>query len=291
VWARHAFSSGIFAAVASGTNIFHIGSTQAKRIPLLLPPLAGQRRIVDLISAVDTEADEAEAASTQAHHALDAVADGLTAQVNCRLGERVTIGSGPSWEAAQEVGAPVDGALPVIGITNTLPDGRLDMSNPRHVVGLSRSVTVLSPSSLLMIRTNGNRNRIGNVYRVGPQAVGCAFSAFQIGLHPHDPSDAPYLYWHLRSPRVQGRISEAASGTTGLGNIAVRWLRELPIHWPSVAVRTAFVETSEALHAVAEAGAELARALARLRAALSADLLSGNHEIPDPYDVLLESAS
>lgn len=291
VWARHAFSSGSFAAVASGTNIFHIGSTQAKQIPLLLPPLVEQRRIVHLISAVDAEIDAAEAATAQGRDALDVVLDELTAEVNCRLGDRVTMGSGPSWKAAQEVAAPVEGALPVIGITNTRPDGRLDMSDRRHVIGLSHSVVVLSPWSLLMIRTNGNRNRIGNVYRVVPQAVGCAFSAFLIGMHPHEPADAGFLYWLLRSPRVQSRISDAASGTTGLGNIAVRWLRELSVPWPSVAIRTAFVETAEALNAVVEASVGLRGALGRLRAALLAELLSGNDVIPDSYDVLLETGS
>lgn len=63
-WCRWAYESGAFREAASGTNIKHIGSTRAVAMPVLLPSLAEQRRIVDVMAAVDAQieafADEAD---------------------------------------------------------------------------------------------------------------------------------------------------------------------------------------------------------------------------------------
>lgn len=53
LWARHAHRSGLWADIASGTNIFHVGSTRAAKAPVVLPPLTEQQRIVDLAGAMD----------------------------------------------------------------------------------------------------------------------------------------------------------------------------------------------------------------------------------------------
>lgn len=60
VIARFFYSSGRWADVASGTNIFHIGAKRAEAIPINLPPLEQQRRIVDLIGSIDTCIDRLE---------------------------------------------------------------------------------------------------------------------------------------------------------------------------------------------------------------------------------------
>jgi type I restriction enzyme S subunit len=58
-WARYAFESGAFAAIASGTNIFHIGSERAVLMPLRATPLSEQEAFVGLVEAADRQAGEA----------------------------------------------------------------------------------------------------------------------------------------------------------------------------------------------------------------------------------------
>lgn len=288
VWAQYAHAHGLFAKVASGTNIFHIGSTRAKSIPMLLPPAVEQRRIADLVAACDDAVAGARAVVGTASSALERFLGGVPSDSPRRfLGDLAVLRSGPSWSSSQESIQPSPGASPVIGITNTRPDGRLDMTTRRWIVGLSDTTTRLTAASLVMIRTNGNRSRIGNVYRVTPDAVGCAVSAFQIAIEPFDSRDSEYLYWHLRSPRAQRSISSAANGTTGLGNIAVRWLRLLPVAWPSSSARRDFVKTANALQAVVDAAQNEVTALERLRHNLLSDVLCGRHQIPRSYDSLL----
>lgn len=141
-----------------------------------------------------------------------------------------------------------------------------------------------------MIRTNGNRNRIGNVYRVPPDAYGCAFSAFQIGVEVADANDVDFVYWMLRARSTQEAITDAASGTTGLGNIAVRWLKQLEVPWPPEDQRASAVGLFDAYERAIDTYAAEVDALESLRAALLADLLTSDHEIPDRYDALLEPA-
>lgn len=66
-WCRWAFESGAFRATASGTNILHIGSNRAAAMPVLLPPLPTQRRIVDVMSALDAQVEALTDEGERAH--------------------------------------------------------------------------------------------------------------------------------------------------------------------------------------------------------------------------------
>ena len=103
--------------------------------------------------------------------------------------------------------------------------------------------------------------------------------------------DGPFLFWFLSSPTVQRRISEAASGTTGLGNIAISWIKQLDVPWPSEVERKRITVIADSLDEVVVAGLATQRRLGALRSALIADLLSGDHEIPPSYDRFLDGAA
>jgi restriction endonuclease S subunit len=280
---------GDFIARAGGNTFLEVSKTAVRSIPIVVPPLDVQGRIVDLITSLDAVVGRLKSVEGSARTALDRHLDSLEADGSLPLGSLVTMGSGPSWKADQETELPVEGAMPVIGITNTKPDGRLDVTTRRYVAGLPTRTRRLKAASLVMIRTNGNRDRIGNVYRVVPDAVGSAVSAFQIALDPAEPEESDYIFWCLRAPNVQRRITMSASGTTGLGNIAVRWLRELEIEWPSMAERAAYVELAEALYGAALAARDELSALRLARSSILAELLAGDHAIPLSYDTLLDA--
>ena len=56
----NAFLQREFARVAQGTTILHLGQRRAVSIPVVLPPLEEQRRIVDLVESIDTFIDSLE---------------------------------------------------------------------------------------------------------------------------------------------------------------------------------------------------------------------------------------
>ncbi|MCU1494273.1 MAG: type restriction-modification enzyme subunit [Acidimicrobiaceae bacterium] len=262
------------------------------RLPFLLPPLNEQRRIVDLIAAVDEAIEAATEFGAKSAVLLDTLLDTWIDKWGGQrraLGDLAAMGSGPSWTASDESLEQTPNSVRVIGIANTPPGDSICLSESKYVSGLSASVRRLKPSSLLMIRTNGNRDRIGNVYEVGDEVVGSAFSAFQIGVDFADKSDASFAYWMLAAPQVQTMISESASGTTGLGNVAVRWLRKLKLPWPEDTVRREMTETWAGVRACSSRCRVEVASLTTLRSALLDDILSGEHEIPASYDVLLSA--
>lgn len=244
-----------------------------------LAPFNDQQRIADLLWAVERHrlaiSEERNAARLSLGHFAGQRLASFTTTV--RLGDVATTRSGPSFAAADVHDHVVEGSIPVIGIPNTKPDGTVDMTGVGHVTGLADSVGKIDGSSLVLIRTNGNRQRIGNIYLPPTEAHGHAVSAFQFHMQAHNASDRDYLFWVLSEPMMQKRMSENASGTVGLGNLAVRWLNEQQIPWPADGgERQAVVAELRSLDAaVADLDTEQ-KALRAFRSTLSTEIFGDN---------------
>lgn len=48
-WCRHAFADGLFAAIATGANIFHVSAERVRALPMTAVPTATQRAITDFL--------------------------------------------------------------------------------------------------------------------------------------------------------------------------------------------------------------------------------------------------
>jgi len=204
-----------------------------------LPPLDEQKRIAGLLWAVERHRQSVARAGQELHRAMRvqmASSLGVLGSTR-RLGDVATTRSGPSFAASDISPVAVDGSIPVLGIPNTRSDGTIDLSNVGHVSGLPASTATVDAATLILIRTNGNRQRIGNVYLPAADAYGYAVSAFQFLMRVNDAAYREYVYWVLNSDKMQSRMSEAASGTTGLSNLAVGWLNDQEIPWPESAAR------------------------------------------------------
>lgn len=244
-----------------------------------LPPRDEQRRIADLLWAIERHRLAVREVGRAGHAALQFQLAALLGamQSTQRLGDVASTRSGPSFAASAVSGAPASGALPVLGIPNTRPDGTIDLSGAGYVSGLPGSTRTVDEASLILIRTNGNRQRIGNAYLPPADAHGYAVSAFQFLMQLHDPSYREFLYWVLKSEDMQARMSEAASGTTGLGNLAVTWLNAQEIPWPaSAAERDVILAMLGAFGSASCAVGEEATALGALRAAALSDFFGGS---------------
>lgn len=279
-------------AGSEGRSRWKEADFEAWRIPL--PSPAEQRRIVDLMAAVDAQV---EALAKHVECAVDLlcrlnseVVEALPASRT--LGDFTATRSGPSYAAADISPTAGPGSVPVIGIPNTKPDGSLDLSEIGYVVGLPDSVGKIDESSLVLIRTNGNRQRIGNIYMPPEKAHGHVVSAFQFLMKVNDPSDREFVYWMLREPSMQAAMSEAASGSTGLGNLAVRWLNAVQLPWSDdPAVRAAVVAPLRSLQNVVDAAGQELSQLRALRSTLLSSLFNQEIEIPEAYDALFEAVS
>ena len=86
-------------------------------------------------------------------------------------------------------------------------------------------------------------------------------------------------------------MSEAASGTTGLGNLAARWLNSLPIPAAGNEEIKEFVAIANCLGHLSDVLLSEHAALTDLRGACLQALLSGQVTLPASYDELLGVAS
>lgn len=278
---------------ASGSGMFSsITAANLRGFTVSLPALPVQRRIVDLMARVDHLLSNLEAERAATDHLIQSSLEDwdrlLFETPIVTLASLCSPRSGPSWSASDESANATPESVRVVKITNTRPDGSLDMSEGTYVVGVPATAVRLSDRSLVLIRTNGNRDRIGNVYRPSPEAYGCVVSAFQFAAVFASVEIRDWVYWWLKAPARQAAMSEAASGTTGLGNLAAGWLKALDVPWPDEGTRLRLIETVESL-ATHRASLETeAKEVRSLRQALLQALLAGKASIPEAYDALLQ---
>lgn len=278
-----------------GTTVPHVSPEALRSIAFFLPPLPVQLQIVDLIAHLDNHLinmrSERNALVSVMAGLLQSWDEGLAAISTVDLGDCFLLRSGASWSAKEESKEPVEGSLRVVKITNTRSDGSLDLSEETYVRGLSESQGVLSDRSLIIIRTNGNRNRIGNVYRASPASFGCAVSAFQFFVEAPTTLDRDWLYWWLRVPSRQTLMTEAASGSTGLGNLAASWLKKLQVPWPNQSEKQTQVDLFASVEVPLTILSAEIQMLGRVRNLLLSNLLSGDVVIPGGYDILLNQVA
>ena len=277
--------------MVGSTGRQRVSATDLASMQISLPPLAEQRRIADLLAHID----DSVVASREAIDALsEAMAVALERDVQAamaseqrRLGELASVQSGISWAKTDEVTEDSPDSIAVMGVANVQRDFI-------HADGCTRiprtpqaEDRAIKPHTLLTIRTNGNADRIGNVHKAPSEAVGHTISSFLTSITTEQPGDSDYVLRVLQSPPYQRAITQATSGSTGLKNIAVTWIRNLEIPWPSEAERTRTCNLADGFEAAITAHRDLTSRAERLRAAVLTGLLSGLHAIPADYDRLL----
>lgn len=294
VWARHAFSSGIFAAVASGTNIFHIGSTQAKQIPFLLPPLAEQCRIVDLTSAAEEVHSMASQLLDMTRLAGDRLRDEVFNRLSARtvrLQQSVLVTNGRQRSPKHESGEHM---IRYIRAAN-VKDGRLVLDEPMYMnfTPTEQARYALVPGDVLVTEGCGSLRQIGaSCQWQGEIADMVCFQNHLLRLRSADPvaTHSGFVYqWALWAFRT-GQFASLATGTS-IFSLGVTRVSAMPFPDASEADQLWAVALLGDAERVERAAASYASAIARARSQVGADLLSGNHQIPDSYDAFLKPAS
>lgn len=288
-------NAGEFRMRAGGSTFPEISRSVVREIPIDIPPLDEQRRIVDIIGSLDATiaaADQAIAKATRARQAL------LLELIAGRRGSK----SGPEgrerWSSAQlrEVAAlaivreEVDASLDYL-FAGVLNEGRGVFLRER-VSGSSTSyryLHVLEADALVMRKLTAWE---GPVAVVGPACAGAVvspeFPTFRLNTDRIDPlymglvCQQPWFWTELRL-RATGTVSRRRRvHPDGLLDITVP-LPPLDEQRRIVGVISTLDEDITAMQTTA-AAARIARS------GMLTELLSGTHEIPPHYDRLLDAA-
>jgi len=283
---RHSFWLGQFGQLCAGTTIMHLGQKRAEVFPISLPPVAVQRRIVDLVSSVDSyiaalqqQADAARVARSAVLRELLSI--GGEDWTETTLGEVATWGSGGTPLAKTQ--QYYDGDIPwcVIG---DLTEG-LVVATDKSITseGLASSSAKMIEPGTVMIAMYGasiGRTGIAGVRMSTNQAI--AFASCNNAI-----VDNMFLLFYLQSQK--NSFVQAGQGAAQL-NISQTVLKRWPIKLPSLVDQQHIVNTVSSIDEVIQSADSAIADAKSLRSGLLSDLLSGAHEIPESYDRLLGAA-
>lgn len=277
---EHYDGTGVLTARATGSTIKHLPQVQLRQLPVPLPSLAEQRRIVDVLedhlSRLDAARDYLQASRRRLASLEAAILNGCVTGDRVALGElALHAGYGTSTKCVE--GGP---GTPVVRIPN-LVAGRIDLASEKRVAdpGADLRALMLRPDDLLIVRTNGSRALIGRTAVVQP-GITAAFASYLI-RYKLDPRRvrAPWASLMLSSPEVRATLEAFAASSAGQYNLGLAKLNRVRIPVPALAAQDqVLAQVHEQHHATSRLAVHVQRAQAQgdcLRSALLAAAFSG----------------
>lgn len=284
---------------ASGTTFAEISGRRAGEIPIPVPPIREQRRIV--------------AALEEHLSALDAAVAGLSrARANVAryraavLDEAVHAGAdalptGWRWTSLEEVSdvqggiqkqpkrAPASNHYPFLRVAN-VHRGRLALNEVHRIelFGAELSRLRLERGDLLIVEGNGSQGEIGRMAVWDGSIENCVHQNHIIRARPRDGVLSEYLAFYWNSPSGARRVQAVASSTSGLHTLSVAKVKGIPVPLPPFEEQRRIVESVGLRLAVADrtlADLDVQRArAARLRQSIFQRAFSGGLVPQDPAD-------
>lgn len=186
--------------------------------------------------------------------------------------------SGYTWSKEQELKTKAINSVRVLTVSNIQTE--LDLSEELYLQNVSdkdKNEKIVNKDWCIAVSSNGNRKRIGNAVFI-KNDTDYLFASFLTALKPKDSSDIlpEYFFRWLTSYNVQERISSVSEGTTGLGNLDMRYLRNIDINYPESPTEQASIanilsKVDEAIESVKKS----IEAAEKLKKSLMQNLLTG----------------
>lgn len=267
----------------SFTTVKHISVKQVKDIRFPMPPLAEQKRIVDVVSSVDAYIDALQKQAEKAREARDAVLHDLLSAggdewAETTLGEIAKWGSGGTPKSDNP--SYYDGDIPwcVIG---DLTEGEVSITEKCiSQEGLHNSSAKMVEPGAVMIAMYG-----ASIGRTGIVAVPMATNqAIAFAYADETKVVNQFLLIYLQTQKQ--KFVDAGQGAAQ-PNISQTVLKDWPILLPSLKDQNRIVEIVSSMDGVIQSTEQAVINAKALRSGLLSDLLSGNHGIPASYDSLL----
>lgn len=263
-------------------------------IPLSLPPLDEQRRIVDLIGALDDTLAAADKVASGLEPAWWAMARKL--QEDCVdvpvrvLGDISDIHGGLT-KNKKDAERPDAVEVPYLRVAN-VHRRRLVLDDVATIVAARKRVeaALLKPGDLLM-NEGGDRDKLGRGAVWRGEVEGCTHQNHVFRVRITDEEFVPEFVSAWANSFGQKWFEVNGSQTTGIASISKTTLSRFPV--PAIP-RADQTRWSDLLDTITEHEWQVRGQVDRLRALRSnllTALLSGEHEIPESYDELMEESA
>lgn len=242
-----------------------------------LPSIEEQRRIVALLRAADASHQTSASVQENSRTAERAYSDKIWAMglPTEKLSAVASVERGLSWDKGQERPQGGNGTFAVIRIPN-LSNGQFRAEPKLWLADVSlkdRAAKSVNDSSILIVGSNGNADRVGDSILMPTGVSEYLFASFLIGIKATDRVDAAFIWLCWRGSAIRSLIAGANSGSTGLKNISLTQVREMRIPWPDRPTREDLARHSTALNLISTAAKLEMDAIAKLRSALLRELI------------------
>ncbi|WP_131787291.1 restriction endonuclease subunit S [Protofrankia symbiont of Coriaria ruscifolia] len=318
---EHLQSGDTLSRLATGSTIKHLPQQQLRRIPVPLPPLAEQHRVVTALdeyltrlgvadrliqSAVRrSEALRRRLAESVSSGGLDIATDRMAfppPPVEAIDGDLPAIPSSWRWfrlgDIADVVGGVTkdskkqsDGSLPEVPYLRVanVQRGRLDLRNISRIRVPENTVTKLSlqPGDVLL-NEGGDRDKLGRGWVWEGQIPGCIHQNHVFRARIRDGVlDPKLLAWHANG-FGQGWCERNGKQSVNLASISLSKIKMMPVPVPPADIQALIVQEIDGYLTDLEHGeAQVRRALgsaSHLRRAVLAEAFAGRLVEQDPGD-------
>ena len=271
---------------ARGATQKNINRQMLREFSFQLPPLPEQKRIVDLISSVDTYIEALQQQVESARRSRNAVLHELLAAggedwVDVSLGQIADWGSGgtPKSDNDEFYG----GTIPWCVIGDLTEDDVWETKKTITQLGLSNSsAKIIDPGSVLLAMYGAS------IGRTGISAIGMATNQAIAYAKCQDSLVLPkYLLLFLQTQKT--KFVEMGQGAAH-PNISQALIKSWAISLPLIDQQKIIVGRVDSFTKLITQGESVLHASCNLRSSLLSELLSGNHEIPVTYDEIMGAA-
>jgi type I restriction enzyme S subunit len=265
--------SGMFASI-TGKNL--------KEFKVNLPPLPEQKRIVDLISSVDSYIEALQQQLESAKKSRNALLHELLTAggedwVETTLGEVALLNPSEPALSVTAHFAPMD-AVHVGKRWLQYTEERRDRNGARARAG-----------DVLFARITPCLEN-GKVAQVQSDLERCGGSTEFIVVRGTEKCTSDFLYFWCTLKVNRDKAAELMTGTTGRQRLSWQGLGSLSLWLPSIAEQERIVHNISEFDSFIESTESAITESQNLRSGLLSDLLSGEHEIPASYDKVMGAA-
>jgi type I restriction enzyme S subunit len=232
----------------TGTTRLKLNQAQLRRIPVPLPPLAEQKRIVAKIEELFSELEAGEESLRVARRQLGVYRQSLLKQAfEGKLTEKWRTQNPArleswSWLTLQDI-ADVTGGLtknskrdslptriPYLRVANVYANElRLDEIKDIGVTPEEAKKVRLAKGDLLIVEGNGSLDQIGRVALWDGSIPDCGHQNHLIRARCHATATPAFVLMFLLSPRGRELIEKQAASTSGLHTLSVSKVQRLPV--------------------------------------------------------------
>jgi type I restriction enzyme S subunit len=282
-----------FESRSAGSTFKEISKSNVKSIKLQLPPLPEQKRIVDLISSVDSYIEALQQQLETAKRSRNAVLHELLTAggedwVETRLGDASEVIMGRQLSPSKKLGTR---PRPYIRAANIGSWGiNLEDIYEMDFTEIEEERFACQVGDTILVE-GGNEKSVGCPAFITEKESGLCIQNTVIRCRSTNPKilEPNFQYHLLRFMFWRGDFAQLCAGTT-IMHLGQKRAEVVPISIPPIGEQLDIVDTISKFDLVVTNLEKTLDNAKTLRSGLLSDLLSGEHEIPASYDKVMGAA-